>query len=202
MATYNGWLICNPPTIPVTASGTPIAPKSVEWSGSDIVGVSTNPFQETQQIYNWNQAWLEASFAYPPMRYAPAQAWIAWLMSLQGTANVFQLGDPLQAPINPLAVGGLTAASGGQTGNVIVTAGGGHQSVGDWIQIGWHLHKITAISGPSFTIWPPIRESPTAGQGIATTGCVGIWRLKDNNRKWKCQPNKLFDLSFEVREAL
>jgi hypothetical protein len=195
MSSYNGWPIISLPTFPAV-------PRSVEYSAQDIVGVSTNPFTAQQQTYNWNNAWLEISVSYQPMRYAEAQAWVAFLMALQGTGNLFQIGDPLQTPLNPLAIGGLTAASSGQTGNVIVTAGGGNQSVGDWIQIGWHLHLITAIAGPSFTIWPQIRESPTAGQGIAITGTQGIWRLKANSRKWSVAVNKLYQITFEAREAL
>ena len=62
--------------------------------------------------------------------------------------------------------------------------------------------EITAIAGPSLTIWPPIRESPADGQGIAITGTQGVWRLKSNSRKWSVAVNKLYSISFELREAL
>ena len=193
---YNGWPIIPLPTFPAV-------PRSVEYQANDIVGVSTNPFTAEQQVMSWGgAAWLEISVSYQAMTYAQAQPWIALLMGLQGTANLIQLGDPLQKPLNPLAMGGLLASGAGQTGNVLVTSGGGNQSVGDWIQIGWHLHKITAIAGPSLTIWPPIRESPTDGQGIAITNTQGVWRLKANSRKWAVAVNKLYSISFELREAL
>lgn len=193
--TFNGWNIINMPDDPP-------APASVEWNLNDTVGVSTNPFTAQQQTYNWNASWLEASLSYQPMTNAQAISWVAWLMSLNGIEGTFQFGDPLnQGPQNPNAVAPVVSG-GGQTGYILNTGSGSNLTVGDWIQIGYRLYRLTYVSGGQLMIWPQIRESPADGQAIQIVNTQGIWRLKSNMRKVSVQKVKTYGITFEIREAL
>ena len=83
MATYNGWLIVSMPT-------SPVAPASVEVAHNAITGASTNPFNATQQVYDWQASWKELSVSMPSMTGAQGQIWAAFIESCDGIANVFQ----------------------------------------------------------------------------------------------------------------
>src|ERR1700722_230523 len=195
MATFNGQLIVPMPTFPA-------APRSIEWQANDIVGVNTNPFTGQQQLQQWNASYLEASVTMQNMSNAQAIAWFTWLLAMEGTANVFQMGDPLNSkPQNPAAVSPV-ASGGGQTGYQIVTTGGSNITVGDWIQMGFRLYRLTTITGGTLGIWPQIRESPSNGQGLSLYNRVGIWRLKSNTRKISVRETKMYGISFDIREAI
>ena len=195
MATVLGWNLVTMPSFPP-------APASIEWQPHDTVAVSTNPFTGQQQTYDWQAGWLEASLSYQPMNNAQAVQWCAFLMGLNGTANVFQWGDPLNTgPQNPNAVA-PSVHGGNQTGYVLSTFGGNGLLPGDWIQIGYRLHRITSVSGGSLGIWPQLRESPADGSPIVITNTQGLWRLKSNDRKWSVKSTKMYGFTFEIREAL
>jgi hypothetical protein len=194
MSTFNGWTIVNLPAFPT-------APKTIEWMAQDIVADATSPFTGQQQIYSWQAAWLEASVTYQPMTNAQAQAWIAFLMALQGTANIFQLGDPLMlGPQNPGASGGTVTGSG-QTGYSLITSSSG-LTPGDWVQLGLRLYRVTSVSGGTLGIWPQILESPVGGTTLTIANTLGLFRLKSSQRKWSVNDAKMYGITFEMREAI
>jgi hypothetical protein len=196
MPIYNGWTILNPPSYPP-------CPCSIEWGASDLAGAVTNPFTGQMQVQSWGAGFREISVSYQPLNNSQALAMAAWLESLQGMTNIFQLGDPLnQAPQNPLATA-PTVSGANQTGFSLVTTGGnGLLQAGDWIQLGYYIYRITFVNSGTYSIWPNLRVSPANGASIIITGTQGIWRLKDNSRKWTVQKNKLYTFTFEAREAI
>lgn len=90
MSTYNGWTI-------VTLPAFPPAPQAMEIGIVSIVSGNTSPFTGQQQIYDWQAQYLTARVTMPPMNYANFQNWIAFLKSLDGSANVFQFTSAFQA---------------------------------------------------------------------------------------------------------
>ena len=200
--TFNGWPIIPMPSIPA-------APASVEFTLMDSVAVSVSPFTGAQQIQNWQSSWLEASVSMPPLTHAQAQAWIAWLMGVQGQANVFQLGDPLaRAPLAGVGSGTMAVNGAGQTGYTLsVRDWTGELSPGDWLQVGYRLYRnlgtVSASGGATpLSIWPQIRESPLDGAAITLVNTQGLFRLKSNARKYSITESRMYGLQFEIREAL
>lgn len=90
MSTYLGWTV-------VTMPSTPASPQSIEFSPNDIVALSKSPFTGQQQVQNWGTGPMEASLSLPPLTDTDAQAWIAFLLALNGVANVFQFSSAFAA---------------------------------------------------------------------------------------------------------
>ena len=205
----------------VTLPNDPPAPATIDFSAVDIVAASTNPFTGQQQIYDWGGAMLEASVSLPPLTHTQAQAWIAFLLRLKGTANVFQFGDPLASSPQGTA-GGTPVADALSTARArqITTRGwptsqfGPYPYVlkpGDWLQIGFRLYRnLTAqnaayaggLGTATLDVWPPLREAVPDGTAISVYNTKGLFRLKSNVRKWSITGSRLYGMQFEIREAL
>lgn len=97
MATYLGRLIVAIPSYPP-------APASVEFTQVDAVAANVSPFTFQQQVQKWSGSYRKASVSMPAMTDATAQAWIAFLVSLNGMANVFQFGTGFQTAY-PASIG-------------------------------------------------------------------------------------------------
>lgn len=202
MPTALGWTLITMPTTP--------PPASIEFSAVEAVAASTSPFTGQQQIQSWQAGWLEATVKMPSLAFVNGPVWKAFLMAAQGTANVFQLGDPvITAPQAGLGTGSMTVNGGGQTGYTLsVTGYTGTLSPGDWLQIGYRLYSfvggVTVLTGgvAALPIWPQIRESPAGGAAIVLANTQGLFRLKTNTRKWIQSPGKMFGTQFDIREAL
>jgi hypothetical protein len=200
MSTFNGWPVVTMPSSP--------APATMEFTGQDVVAVVPSVFTGQVQVQNWRASWLEAVIQMPPMRDATARGWIAWLLSTQGMAACFMMGDPLgQKPIGSGA-GAITVSGAGQTGYSLQVLGGSGPSCllpGDYLQVGFRLYRnLGTYNGGSatLTIWPQIRESPPDTTPVVVTNTQGMFRLKANERKWSLTGTRLTGLQFEVREAI
>jgi hypothetical protein len=195
--TFNGWDIVTMPSDP--------APRSIEFRAVDTVAGNISPFTGQQQILDWQAGWLEASITMPPMVDGlKARAWMAFLSQLHGSANVFQIGDPLAALPLGTATGG-TVSGASQTGYTLAVSMSGTLEPGDFIQIGNRLYRNldSAASGAStLNIWPQIRESPADGATIITQNTKGIFRLKSNTRGWSLSEARVYGFQFEIKEAL
>ena len=209
LGTFAGSTIVGMPSTP--------APKSIEWTAQDVVGVSTSPFTGQQQVMDWQASWLEASVQMPPMAQGAAQAWISWLLQARGQAGVFQLGDPAgQSPRgNALTASGPVAFvdGAGQSGYRLRTKlwaanTPGVLLPGDWIQLGYRLYRnldqADADGGGNVTlnIWPQLREEPLNNLPVIVQNTRGLWRLKTNARKWSLGEARIYGLTFDIREAL
>jgi hypothetical protein len=193
MSTFNGWTLYTLPSTP--------APKSIEFEDMDVVGVSRSPFSLNRQVYNWQQGIMRWSVSYPSMTNTESRAWVAFLKSLQGVAGAFLIGDPLNtAPQNPSATAGTVTGSG-QTGNVLVTSSSGLLP-GDWFSLGVRLYMVTAVSGGTLTISPPLRESPAGGTSLVIADAQGLFCLAKNTRQYRLDVSKLWGITLEIEEAL
>ena len=200
MSTFNGWNV-------VTMPGYP-APATITFTAQDIVAAVRSPFTGQAQIQNWQSSWLEAQVQMPPMTDAHARQWHAWLMSTQGIAGCFMLGDPLCALPLGTGSGAITVSGANQSGytlNVIGGIGAGCLLAGDYIQIGQRLYRLMSqYDGGSATlqIWPQIREIPASGAAVAVKNTQGMFRLKTNDRRWSYTRERLTSIQFDCWEAI
>jgi hypothetical protein len=202
MATVFGWEL-------IVMPSTPAAPASIDWTATDTVAVSRSPFTGQQQTQNWRGSWLEGSVKMPPMKHGvTANAWIAFLLGLQGMAGVFQIGDPLASSPQGTGAGTIVVNGASQIGYSLAVSGGTGANCllpGDFIQIGYRLYRnLSTYNGGAATlsIWPPIRESPLDATAVVTSNTKGLFRLKSNTRGWSINKARHYGISFDIVEAL
>ena len=179
--------------------------------------LSFSPFTYKQQIHNHlGQRW-EAEVQLPPMQRADAEQWIAFLLSMNGMAGTFKMGDPLGASPRG-AVGGTPVVNGaGQTGSSLSIDGcspsvTGWLKAGDYVMLGAEntatLHKVlqdvdTNSSGEtSLDLWPNIRQAPEDGASITTSNTYGRWRLNSGEQDWNINNASHFGITFACIEAI
>lgn len=179
--------------------------------------MSMSPFTYKQQIHNHaGQRW-EAEVQLPAMQRADAEQWLAWLLSLNGRAGTFLMGDPLGATPRG-ALGGTPVVNGAsQTGSTISIDGctpsvTGWLKAGDYIQLGSAstatLHKVlqdanTNGSGQvTLDIWPSIRTAPSDGSTVVTSNCVGRFRLNSGEQDWSISTASIYGITFAAVEAI
>lgn len=206
MATFNGWEIIPTPT-------SPAGPATIDFTAVDTVAISISPFTGQQQVQNWNASYLEASVSMPALTHSKAQDWIAFLLSLEGVAHVFQMGDPLGRSPRGSAAGAPVVSGSDQKGRSVLTSGwtpnaAGVLLRGDWVQLGYRLYRAVlpsdadALGNATVRFWPQLRESPTDGLPLILHNTVGLWRLKSNSRQWSETQSRTYGMQFDIREAL
>lgn len=179
--------------------------------------MSMSPFTYKQQIHNHaGQRW-EAEIQLPAMQRADAEQWLAWLLSLNGRAGTFLMGDPLGATPRG-ALGGTPLVNGAnQTGSSLTIDGctanvTGWLKAGDYIQLGSAstatLHKVlqdanTNGSGQvTLDLWPSIRTAPADNSTVVTNNCVGRFRLNSGEQDWSIKTASIYGITFAAVEAI
>lgn len=211
--TFNGWTIIDPPPTPGF--------RSIALTMADAVAEVTSLFSAQSQLQQWPGAdrW-GAQIEMPPLSSAQTAAWQAWLASLQGKLNAFQLGDPTRTqPQNSVvgmapvcATGTLPSTLNLPRSSSIVTQGWKASKFrilgpGDYLQVGYRLYmalqQVNSDSSGDATIniWPSIREQPADGTAINLNTCTGLFRLADNVRKLSIDVTRLGAISFKCVEA-
>ena len=214
-------------TKPIMAIAYPILPPAITGIGPmdftltevNVVGETESPFTLGQQEQQWpGQAWqLELNL--PPMLYAQAEQWIAFLGLLFGKYGTFLMGDYNRpTPQGPMS--GSPVVSGSNVAGVnSLNVRGATASIvnwaiaGDYIQLqqsGYpqRLFKIlqAASTDPSgnvtLEIFPNLRENLTDGTAIVTHNCTGTFRLASNAQKWKVDKTKVYTIGFTAKEAI
>jgi len=179
------------------------------------VGFSESPFTYEQQIFaHPGESWT-AQVELKPMLRADAEAWVAFLLALNGRQGTFLMGDP----VNVLPRGtwaGAPKVLGSHAAGVksIAMDGfgvGATVKAGDWFQSGSgassHLHKVvqdaTADGSGLLTleIWPRTRAALADNDTFVTTAPLGLWRLSQNGG-WSFELAQVYGLGFECIEAL
>jgi hypothetical protein len=203
--TYLGGTVLNLPS--VIANGHAIVPRTMEWMRNDIVGELTNPFTGQQQTQYWGAGPREVSFTFQSMSNAQALAFVAWMESLQGILNLFQLGDPLNTSTQGTITGTYIVNGANQTGFSLITSGGSGLQVADWIQVNvpsmsiGYLYRVTSLSGGTLGLYPSLRVSPNNGDTVIVSNTTGLWRLKENSGKHSVRETKMYGISIDAREA-
>ena len=88
----------------VTIPAYPPAPASIDFTQVDAAAASESPFTFQQQVQQWSGSYRKASVSMPAMTDANAQAWIDFLVALDGIANVFQFSAAFAAQY-PASIG-------------------------------------------------------------------------------------------------
>jgi len=191
--------------------------RSINLRAVNQTAMSMSPFTYKQQIHNHSGQRWEAEITLPPMARADAEQWIAWLLSLNGRAGTFQLGDPLGATPRG-ALGGSPLVNGaGQTGSSLTIDGctpsvTGWLKAGDYIQLGSGatatLHKVlqdvdTNGSGQaSIDIWPSMRTAPADNSVVVVNSAKGNFRLNSNEVDWSITEASTYGLVFACVESI
>jgi len=210
----------NSQTFSLAALPSTPAPRSVTFTVNDAVASSRSAFTNLTQTQTWQGAdYWDIAVTLPPMKRQDAAAWIAFLMSLQGQANVFQIGDPdgavpLGIPVGTPVVSTADTATDNLPGTTTLMTKGWAASQfrlllpGSYLQIGYRLHTCLDVvdsdanGNASFSIWPSIREQPADGAAITLAGARGLFRLSSNARQWSNDVAQLYGISFRATEAL
>lgn len=205
--TYN---LISMPTTPAIAQ--------VTFGMDDTIAQVVNPFTRQTQTFAWPGAdqW-SAQITIPPMHASTAAPWKAFLASLQGSYNVLQLGDPSSPGLLGSGAGtpvvSMSQSDTNQPMQMVLYTRGWVASVanvllaGDYLQIGYRLHIVTASvnsdsSGDAqVPIWPSIRDSLTDGQSIILNNPQGLFRLAQNTRNWHASPRTATNMSLNLIEV-
>ena len=203
-------------TYPLTPPAS--VPAEITLSPLAVVGVSASPFTLEQEVFeHQGQAWqMEVSL--PPMARPEAEEWVAFLLSLNGRAGTFLMGDPVGAAPRGTALGTpLVDGAGQQRAKTLATKGwtadaAGVLLPGDYIQIGAgaaaRLYKnLTAVNADAageatLDVWPRIRDSLADGAAIVTAATAGVWRMASNQMTWTVGEAQVYGISFACVEAL
>lgn len=195
---------------PVTPPARP-KPQAVTITASATTGLSVSPYTGHQQAYSYQaQAW-RMDVTLPPMTREQAEPWIAFLLSLNGRKGTFYMGDPTGRTPRGSVPGTPLVNGASQTGQELATDGWtpsqtGILKAGDYIQIGYNLHRIMVDANSNgsgqatLDIWPRIRTSPADNAAITVRDTVGTWRLLSDDMTW--EPSQvLYGMAFSAVEA-
>ena len=189
--------------------------RSVSFRARNAVAYSMSPFTFAGQAHQYAGQMWEADITLPAMRRSNAEQWNAFLMSLNGQAGTFLLGDP-----NGATPRGTAAASPGtpiitdQTGSTISVTGAatsqtGWLLAGDYIQLGAAttatLHKVLVDAGTdgsgnaTLEVWPAVRG--TRSGSVVVSNAVGKFRLSENVSGWNADVAQ-YGITFSAGEAV
>lgn len=203
----------------VLLPSSPAAPASIEYRANPVTAGTVMPFTLQQQVYDWQQGIMEWSVMWPPLDQNQAAEFEGFILACHGLSNVFQLGDPRRSSPRGSGSGTPVVFGQDQTGYLFSTSGwtpnaAGVLLRGDYIQLGYRLYRATAqvdadaMGLATVPIWPPLRESPNGGGSppvfdpLVLHDTKGLWMLKNNSTSWTQRPDRYYDLTFEIREAI
>ena len=191
--------------------------KSVTISPISIVGVTRSIYTLEEQVQaHAGQAW-QANINLPLMNDVNAQAWIAFLLSLNGPQGTFLMSDPTGAIPRGEAASNRNPSplveGAGQAGNELdidncpasIT---NYLKRGDYIQLDYGYHRLledvsTDASGEAnLSIWPNLRRSPADNESVRTINPVGIWRLTSPSSFYTDSDFLFKEMGFSCMEAV
>ena len=206
------------PVSPPAIAG--LGPQDFTMTEMNVVGETESPFTLGQQIQQWPGQALQLELNLPPMLYAQAEQWLAFLGSLFGKFGTFLMGD-YNRPTSQGAMSGSPVASGSNpSGLNNLNIRGAALGVSNWAVAGDYI-QLTAPSSPQrmykvlqnaasdgsgnvsgLAIFPNLRETVPDGTVIVVANCQGTFRLQENTLKWKVDKNKMYTISFKAKEAI
>lgn len=200
-----------PISYPVTFPSS-IFPRRVRWTANSVVGVSESPITLEQQVYvHQGEAW-GITLEWPPLTVDHAETLIACLNSLNGREGTMLLSPPDYRGARGTWVNATPLVKGsGQSGKALLVDGialGLTGALGDWFQIGNHIHKLTqafVMGGAgevTLSFWPRLRASPADNAPLTLVNPAGLWRLTENQREWSAELARTYGLTAVFGEAL
>ena len=189
---------------------TTIGIAEIEIRARSAVAISQSPFTfKTQTVTYSGQMW-SASVVIPPVLRSDAEAWIAFLLALNGPQGTFLLGDPNATALRGTATSvTVTGSAGDSTVSATVTAG---QTLlaGDYIQLGTGLdttlHKVTQNftgtgSAANLEIWPRLRKSRSS-VSATLSNTKGLFRLSEPEQAFSIGSSSQYAIRFDCMEAV
>jgi len=179
--------------------------------------MSMSPFTYKQQIYNHSGQRWEAECQVPPIKRDDAEEWIAWLLSLNGRAGTFLMGDPLGGTARGTLGGSPVVNGADQVGGSLSIDGCSNNitnwlKAGDYLQLGSGstatLHKelqnvnTTGSGQASLDLWPYMRTAPVDGSIVITSNAVGRFRLNSGEQDWTINNISSYGITFAAIEAI
>lgn len=182
------------------------------------VGNTESPFTFEEQSFKWpGERWV-IDFNLPPqIGRDRASEWIAFGLKLQGSFNVFLMGDPSASQPRGVASGVPVVNGAGQHGNTLSVRGWTPSTAnilrrGDYIQIGTgmqsRLHMVlddanSDVSGVALlNIAPALKYSPNDGVAITTSNPKGVFKMVENTWSWSVLPGGQYRMGFRAAEVV
>ncbi len=179
--------------------------------------LTSSPFSYKQQIHNHSGQRWECEIQLPPLDREDAEQWVAWLLSLNGMAGSFLLGDPVGGTARG-ALGGTPLVNGASQTGASLSIDGCSNSItgwlkaGDYIQLGGgasaSLHKVltdvdTNSSGQAtLDLWPSVRVAPSDNATVTTSNTVGRFRLNSGEQNWNINSASIYGITFAAIEVV
>ena len=179
--------------------------------------LTSSPFSYRQQIHNHSGQRWECEIQLPAMIRSDAEIWLGFLLSLNGMAGSFLLGDPLGATASG-NLGGTPVVNGANQTGASLSIDGCSNSItnwlkaGDYIQLGGGssatLHKVltnvdTNSSGQAtLDLWPSIRVAPSDNAAFSTSNPVGRFRLNSGEQDWNINSASFYGITFAAIEVV
>jgi hypothetical protein len=179
--------------------------------------MTMSPFTYKQQIYNHSGQRWEAECQVPPLKRDDAEEWIAWLLSMNGRAGSFLMGDPLGDTARG-TLGGTPVVNGADQVGGSLSIDGCSNNITNWLKAGDYLqlgsgstatlHKVlqnvnTDGSGQaSLDLWPYMRTAPVDGSIVITSNAVGRFRLNSGEQDWTINNISSYGITFAAIEAI
>lgn len=191
-------------------------PRSITIRARSAVGMSMSPFSFSQQRYVHQGDMWEMAWRLPPMKRANAEAWVAFLLSLNGKEGSFLAGPdyPGTSPRGTWA-GAPLVNGASQTGKTLAVDGftaAATVKAGDWFQLSSgsssRLHKImqdgTANGSGQLNleIRPRLRESPADNAALTSSSPKGVFALDSNVVEWSIELAQIYGIQFAAIEVL
>jgi hypothetical protein len=187
--------------------------ESARMTARSVVGVSKSPFTGAQQVQKHQGQWWEFEAKLVPMARANAEAWLSFIISLNGMQGTFLLGEPLGATARGIATGTPLVKGASQTGNSLITDGWtasqtGILKAGDYFQLGTgsssKLYKVLADANSdgsgnaTFDIFPSINTAVADDSAIVVSSAKGLFRLASNEMGFDLQQAQNYGISFSA----
>lgn len=206
------------PLTPPAIAG--LGPQDFSMTEDNVVGESESPFTLSQQEYQWPGTRFQIEANMPPMVMTEAEQWMGFLGSLKGKYGTCLMPDYLRpTPQGPMSGSPLVAGTN-LNGSGVLNIRGAAASVTNWGVAGDYI-QITSGSGApqrlykllqnastdgsgdaALEIFPNIRETLSDGTAIVTANCAGTFRMVKNSFTWKVDRNKMYAISFQMKEAI
>lgn len=169
--------------------------------------MARSPFTGQEQVYAHPGQWWEISFELPPLHGEDAGDWIGTLLYLNGKEGIFRFKPTDATPKNALA-GSLTVLNilTGREGVEVDGITAASLSIGDWINIGTGLYRVTLVNSvvsgaQEVWVWPALRSDVEVADPVYYADPFGYFRLFDDF-EWDSDVAQLHGFTIGAREVV
>jgi hypothetical protein len=179
------------------------------------VSMTESAFTLQQQVFQYDGARWQMEITLPPLTYADARQWEAFILSLRGMRGTFLMGNPLHTQPTGTATTVLLNGQATVRSTSIAVDGstqGSTLKAGDYFQIGSgndaHIHQVAqdatfnASSQATLDIEPPLRTTYANNTTLDFTLPKGVWRLASNDIGWSVDQASIHGFTIPCVEAL